>query len=289
MEGDTAHYYEVLYSFTAEEDAELSVQKGERLRLIDPTIRDGWVRVEVCSEPDRQGFVPVSYLNPKKVSNSTADDSGATEVKLSLLENTTLEGNPLDASSIQNRGDLMNYSQISSQAQDQSRILGSMKSESPKAPPVEGNAGVHSRQRGDDQITTRIAEHGNFFPQPVKLDSICQKVLNDESHISKAFTNEFIRNQTYFDQLMRRRTDALVDIRTCLKDTMADIEACKEKSALLSQRLSEMVQITEKEHLRRVENMEEVKLCVRRSLMHPFGVTPQNTNLDTGKVMGEHF
>ncbi|CCW68125.1 unnamed protein product [Phytomonas sp. Hart1] len=288
MGGDASHYYQVLYDFTAEEKVELSVERGERLRLIDSTIQDGWVRAEVFSEPDRQGFVPVSYLKLESPQNFTEEDSDTTELKFSSMETHLLKGNALDVSSIPKRRDLGNHSQLSSPAQDRSRISGISKFESLDARPSDESVGVHIRQRGGDPITTGIVGHVDFSRKVMGVHNINEKELDNEQHIRKVFMDGFRRDKTYFSQLMRRRTDALVDLRTRLEDTVENVRVCKEMNVLLSKRLCEMDQITEKEHLQRVECVEEVKLCARRLLLSPFGRTPEKKDVNTDNMLREH-
>jgi hypothetical protein len=60
--------YRVKYNFTAEEDGELSVRKGDLVKVsgdeaADEVGKDGWTLVETLSPPFAKGYVPSNYIS----------------------------------------------------------------------------------------------------------------------------------------------------------------------------------------------------------------------------------
>lgn len=60
--GVPMQYFTVLYKFDATEPTELGVIKGDVVRTDSFVDKDGWVFVELASNPRRRGFVPVGYV-----------------------------------------------------------------------------------------------------------------------------------------------------------------------------------------------------------------------------------
>lgn len=74
-------YYTVLFKFDAQDSTEMSVVKGDIVRTEKFVDEDGWVKVEMASNPRKKGYVPVSFLRetrgPLDVSSANTSRSSS--------------------------------------------------------------------------------------------------------------------------------------------------------------------------------------------------------------------
>eukprot|EP00760_Papus_ankaliazontas_P036951 PhM_4_TR840/c0_g1_i1/m.1974 len=71
--------YKVLYDFSSDDDAELSVLKGDIVVVVEnPDDTSGWVLVESTVPPRKKGFVPYAYLGENTTSTSLGGPASAT-------------------------------------------------------------------------------------------------------------------------------------------------------------------------------------------------------------------
>ena len=83
---------EVLYPFEAEQDGEISVAQGERVRISTLDAPEGWVIAARALAPSEAGLVPAAYV--KEVQEAAAvtptrDDTGATSLVEGPLDRAT--------------------------------------------------------------------------------------------------------------------------------------------------------------------------------------------------------
>lgn len=76
----------------------------------------------------------------------------------------------------------------------------------------------------------------------------------------------FMKNELHFKQLVRQRQDALAQMRSTVKEAIADVVACKEKNATLARKLRDLDQAVDKERKRWKERVEEEKAYLQRSM-----------------------
>jgi hypothetical protein len=67
------HFFTVLYKFDAQDPSELSVMKGDIVRTERFVDENGWVKIELASNPRKRGFVPAGYLRETKPPGGDAD------------------------------------------------------------------------------------------------------------------------------------------------------------------------------------------------------------------------
>ncbi|CAD2218000.1 SH3 domain protein-like protein [Angomonas deanei] len=78
----------------------------------------------------------------------------------------------------------------------------------------------------------------------------------------------FMKNELYFKQLMRQKSEAMSAIQSCLEDAMTEVAACKDKNATLSRKLIDLSQLIDHERQRWVERVDEERQFVSRSVQH---------------------
>lgn len=241
-------YFRVLHNFDAQDIVELTVKRGEIVVSAGGDVQEGWIKVEVLSDPRRRGFVPLSYLR------ETTRSEGREEMRGSQ---------PSDgASAAAAAGDRVVSPHPASSATRSH--TGPARRDATKGDEREGSPA--SWRAGPVSSVAAVSGAASVKPRAQSQlgvsDDVRHSLLNDPDAVVQAF----MKNELHFKQLIWQRQDALAQIRSTLEEAISDVGACKERNATLARKLRDLDQSVEKERKRWKERIEEEKAYISRSL-----------------------
>lgn len=268
---DRMKYFVAAHDFHAEEDVELSVDKGEVLCATEGVSQDGWMKVEVIADARRRGFVPMSYL-----SELTAAEA------MAMLEAT--DGAEAGGNHYHNEI----AASSSSPAQTPSRHEQRAAAESDVAPYVAATStprvaesrsvAAHQRQSPSPRATSRSPDSGapaaamRGNTSSLSHAAAARPALRTPSQGSRhllenpsAAVDAFMKNEVYFKQLMQRRASALARMQTGIEEAMTEVAACKDRNTVLTRKLRDLDDVVERERERWMQRVDEEKAHVSRT------------------------
>eukprot|EP00759_Apiculatamorpha_spiralis_P023120 PhF_6_TR27003/c0_g1_i1/m.39423 len=216
----------VLFDFTAAEDGEISVTRGEVVTLLQADDGSGWASVETTGQLRRRGFVPSSYLDAVLSGGSPAGTSGA----LPAGNNPLPPANPYNiGGSDSRRGAADLYENPVGNAP--SSIL------DVTAQTTTTTAGL---QRAD-------STHAGNGPI-----------------LTVALEDSFLMNEVYYKQLVKQRQEAFARLESCVTTVTHEIRVCKERNSQLTRKVRELDSIIDQERRKWRERVEEEKAMLAK-------------------------
>lgn len=259
-------------NFTAQEDVELSVRKGEIVTAIDEDTHDGWVQVEVVGDKERVGFVPLSHLTP-----SAAQVGGDSRLQSSAVGATSLgncsflvdespkvcnsaKQSKLDCSYMLNKDN--SHSMIGNNYDSVGTVGGSSYVNAMELDVV---ANTHVRSLSDtDQATRRAQISGKTLG--TNLQSATDPSTNSLLYDTGAVVESFMKNELHLKQLARRRQDELAKMRSALEEAKNDVGVCREKKEKLAVKLRDLDLSMDRMRKRWKNMLEQEKDHILRSM-----------------------
>ncbi|KAH9580093.1 SH3 domain [Trypanosoma melophagium] len=271
-------YFRVLYNFTAEDNVELTVKKGEVVIPVDGDVMDGWIKVEVLNDTKRRGFVPLNFLRETTLPNDNNNNNNNNSNNNSNSNNNKIqEQPPLTRAATPPRQPSAipkeTPSSFTSAALDYGDTLQQMYTGAGTREPSMTSRRSLSAEQRTQRPSQVLAKTTTTIPlqrqQQQSLTSLPsnptsgRSLLNDPNAVIEAF----MKNELHFKQLVRQRQDALAQMRATLEGAIVEMTACKDKNATLARKLRDLDQTIEKERKRWKERIEEEKSYIARSML----------------------
>lgn len=233
-------YYKVLHDFTATDQVELSVKKGDLVCAQERIEQDGWLKVELASDTRRRGFVPLTYV--REVSSGPSGSGiAATPSRIQQHQDTT-------ATSFTNAA--LSYGE---------RVVGGH-----SVPPSSLQAAYSSsttKQSAGNQHGFGTPSSSSLAPQEPSGMGTTSTFLANPNAVVEAF----MKNEVYFKQLMKQRQESLAKLENGIAEALTDVTACKDKNSILARKLRDLDTTIEKERKKWKERVEEEKALVQRA------------------------
>lgn len=277
-------YFIAAHDFHAEEDVELSVDKGEVLCATEGVAQDGWMKVEVITDARRRGFVPMSYLSELTAAEAmalleaTGEGVAAALPSKSTTEHTPRRGEVAESAARPQHDATTATTSTSFDASNRSPARQKERSPSPQAgsrSPDGGHAAAATAPTNSPRANTTntaavlntsanyasAAERRPLTPAQQATGPVSRHLLENPN----AAVDAFIKNEVYFKQLMQRRATALAQMQSGLEEAMTEVAACKDRNAVLTRKLRDLDETVERERTRWVNRVEEERAHVGRS------------------------
>ncbi|KAL7708189.1 SH3 domain protein-like protein [Lotmaria passim] len=253
-------YYIAAHDFTAEEEVELSVEKGEVLCASEGIVQDGWVKVEVITDARRRGFVPQSYLNELTAAEAMAFLEATSNASGKAAASTSLTHTPRQA----DRNTASSTVSTSLDVGSRSAVLPQKEqSPSPRAGPrsPDGGSAAAATAPTNSPRVTCAAETRPLTPAQQATGPVNRHLLENPN----AAVDAFMKNEVYFKQLMQRRAAALAQMQSGIEEAMTEVAACKDRNAVLTRKLRDLDEVVERERARWMSRVKEEKTHVSRA------------------------
>jgi hypothetical protein len=269
-------YFIAAHDFHAEEDVELSVEKGEVLCATEGVAQDGWMKVEVVADAQRRGFVPMSYLSELTAAEAMAlleatgeDNSGASSTSFAQHTPRQRERGEIStaasAASAQANKSMATATSTSLDVGSRSAVIQKTQSPSPRARSRSHDGGAAAATA---LTNTPLANNNSSTMETRPLTPAQQATGPVSRHLLEnpnAAVDAFIKNEVYFKQLMQRRAMALAQMQSGLEEAMTEVAACKDRNTVLTRKLRDLDEVVERERERWMNRVEEEKTHVSRA------------------------